>query len=106
MLWWLAQNTISAAVLALLVLLICRFCNLRPSLRHALWLIVLLKLIAPPVVVWPWNPLELAGLSKPDRADDSSDLTQVQVVNLVELDFAGRGGRAFRSGLPENLAET
>src|SRR3954467_7272950 len=36
-----------------------------PVGRHALWLIVLVKLLTPPLVVWPWAvraPLGVAGL--------------------------------------------
>src|SRR5262249_47294966 len=54
MLWWLAQNTILAALLAGIVALICRLACLRPAVRHALWLIVLIKLMTPPLVHWPW----------------------------------------------------
>lgn len=43
----------SVAVLALFVELACRFGKFRPTLCHALWLVVLLKLMAPPVLGWP-----------------------------------------------------
>src|SRR5262249_19518660 len=48
MLWWLAQNTLLAAALAALVAIACRVGRFRPAVRHALWLLVLLKLVAPP----------------------------------------------------------
>src|SRR5687767_2372792 len=54
MLWWMFQNVLIAAALAGLVWLICRIRWLSPAARHALWLIVLVKLITPPLVVWPW----------------------------------------------------
>jgi beta-lactamase regulating signal transducer with metallopeptidase domain len=59
MLWWLLQNTVGAAVLAGLVALICGLVRPRPAVRHALWLIVLVKLLAPPLVSWPWIPWEI-----------------------------------------------
>src|SRR5262249_3092294 len=37
-----------------IVALICRLACLRPAVRHALWLIVLIKLMTPPLVHWPW----------------------------------------------------
>ncbi|MEX2119878.1 MAG: M56 family metallopeptidase [Pirellulales bacterium] len=52
MVWWLAQNTIVASALALLVALACRAFRLSPAVRHALWLVVLVKLVLPPVVSW------------------------------------------------------
>jgi beta-lactamase regulating signal transducer with metallopeptidase domain len=58
MLWWLAQNTVMAGVLAGLVVLACRVCRFRPAVRHVLWLLVLLKLIAPPLLPWPWPEVE------------------------------------------------
>jgi beta-lactamase regulating signal transducer with metallopeptidase domain len=54
MLWWLAQNTLTALVLALAVALVSCVGRLSPATRHALWLLVLLKLLTPPVVTWPW----------------------------------------------------
>src|SRR5437764_788653 len=60
MLWWLAQNAVLGAVLALLVAVVCRLGHFRPAVRHALWLVVLVKLVAPPLIPWPW-PAPVAG---------------------------------------------
>jgi beta-lactamase regulating signal transducer with metallopeptidase domain len=88
MLWWLAHNTVTASVLALAVLLLCRFWSFRPSIRHALWLVVLLKLIAPPFVAWPWNPLEAMGLAQAEKQSKAPlELSQLKVVNLVNFDI-------------------
>ncbi len=54
MFWWLAQNLLMAAVLAGAVVLLCRLGRFRPAVRHALWLVVLVKLLTPPGVQWPW----------------------------------------------------
>jgi len=54
MVWWLLQNALVATVLAGMVAIICRFAKPGPAVRHALWLVVLIKLIAPPIVYWPW----------------------------------------------------
>ncbi len=45
----------SVALLACLVAVACRLGKFRPSICHALWLIVLIKLMVPPVVAWPWQ---------------------------------------------------
>src|SRR4051812_44925174 len=52
-------NALAAAVLALPALLISRS-RRRPALAHALWLLVLLKLVTPPLfnVTPPWLPAE------------------------------------------------
>lgn len=52
MIWWLVHNTLSAATLAILATLVCRCRPAHPALRHALWLVVLAKLVAPPLPVW------------------------------------------------------
>ena len=50
------QNVAIAAVLAAVVSLVCRLRAIGPVARHALWLVVLLKLLTPPIVVLesPW----------------------------------------------------
>lgn len=61
MLWWAAQNLFVASLLAAGVWALCRSARLGPAARHALWLVVLIKLLTPPIVAWPWavpNPLE------------------------------------------------
>ncbi|MDB5356973.1 MAG: blaR1 2 [Phycisphaerales bacterium] len=54
MVWWTFQSLVVAALLAGLVQVLCRTCPIGPVARHALWLVVLLKLLTPPVVAWPW----------------------------------------------------
>ncbi|MBI1903950.1 MAG: hypothetical protein HYS13_22855 [Planctomycetia bacterium] len=68
---WLLQNTLSTAVLAAGVLVVSRFLKNRPALVHALWLVVLLKFVTPPVVEWPlpaWSLPPLAILSADNGA--------------------------------------
>jgi beta-lactamase regulating signal transducer with metallopeptidase domain len=55
MLWSLAQNALVAGLLAGLVALVCRLARFGPAVRHALWLVVLIKLVTPPLIVWPWS---------------------------------------------------
>lgn len=64
-LWWTCQNVVVTAALAGVVWAACRALRLGPVGRHALWLIVLVKLLTPPLVVWPWAvhaPLGWAGV--------------------------------------------
>jgi beta-lactamase regulating signal transducer with metallopeptidase domain len=63
--WWLFQNLVVTALLAGAVGLVCRTTRVGPVIRHALWLIVLIKFVTPPIVVWPWSapdPLGVAAL--------------------------------------------
>src|SRR5207302_8076135 len=59
MLWWTVPNTIMAAILAAFVALICGLARPRPAVRHALWLVVLVKLLSPPLISWPWTTHDL-----------------------------------------------
>jgi len=54
MLGWFAETALVAAVLALAVVLLSRLRSLSPTVRHALWLVVLIRLITPPLFSWPW----------------------------------------------------
>jgi len=64
--WWAVQSVMVAALLAAVVWGLCRFRRIGPTARHALWLVVLVKLLTPPLVAWPWgvpNPLrDFVGL--------------------------------------------
>jgi beta-lactamase regulating signal transducer with metallopeptidase domain len=53
MLVWFVETTLIASVLAALALLCGRWPRVGPAARHALWLAVLAKLVAPPLVCWP-----------------------------------------------------
>ena len=54
MLGWMVQNCVISALLTAVVWAVCRWGRLGPVARHALWMLVLLKLLTPPVVAWPW----------------------------------------------------
>lgn len=56
---WVIENTLYAALLAGVVCLVTHLKRLSPAARHALWLLVLLKLVTPPVVSWPWRAPDL-----------------------------------------------
>ncbi len=77
MLVWFAETTLVAAILTTAVLIAGRWLPLGPSARHALWLVVLLKLVTPPVLCWPWAasvvwPMhEMAG--PPSRQSDRAN---------------------------------
>jgi beta-lactamase regulating signal transducer with metallopeptidase domain len=52
LLWCVASNTVVAALLAIAVFVLAKFWR-SPHLAHALWLLVLIKLITPPIVDLP-----------------------------------------------------
>lgn len=68
MLGWSAQTTLIAIVLAAIAWLASRSVRLGPAARHVLWLVVLIKLLTPPVLNWPWSPPELFSSPTPSVA--------------------------------------
>ncbi|MCX5768711.1 MAG: hypothetical protein NTZ09_00345 [Candidatus Hydrogenedentes bacterium] len=52
----LVQVLVGALLLGLGVSFFCRLARPRPALCHALWLLVVVKLLVPPVFAWPWQP--------------------------------------------------
>jgi beta-lactamase regulating signal transducer with metallopeptidase domain len=50
---WLFQAMLSTALMILVVICLCRMFRDRPSLQHALWLVVLVKFVTPPLVSLP-----------------------------------------------------
>ena len=63
MLWWIFQNVVVTAALALVVAMVCRVVRPGPVVRHALWVLVLVKFLTPPLVVWPWAAPDPLGLT-------------------------------------------
>ncbi len=53
-LWWFAETTVVAAGLAVVASLAGRVRSIGPTTRHTLWLVVLIKLMTPPLISWPW----------------------------------------------------
>lgn len=56
LLWWALENTLFVGALIGIVAIVCRFVRLRPAVCHVLWLLVLCKLVLPPVAVDGWPP--------------------------------------------------
>jgi len=69
MLWLLAQHVFVVAILTVIVSAVCRLARLSAAMQHALWLIVLIKLMTPPLVTWPWAMEELAKTVWPTRSE-------------------------------------
>jgi beta-lactamase regulating signal transducer with metallopeptidase domain len=90
MLWWIGQHLVIAGLLAGVVATMCRVGRLGPAGRHALWVIVLLKLLTPPLLVLPspWSMPDRVTPRSPDgpmtalevRSSRSSGLTAPEAV--------------------------
>ncbi len=60
---WFAETTIMAALLAAVAGLASHTNKFGPAGRHALWLVVLLKMITPPIIHWPETVVKRLGES-------------------------------------------
>src|SRR5271166_2437867 len=78
----------TVSLLALLALLLGRWRRLGPAARHALWLVVLLKLLTPPLLFWPW-PLTLpAGDALPvSRHDPPPERAAIEPARAAVVDL-------------------
>jgi beta-lactamase regulating signal transducer with metallopeptidase domain len=106
---WLLHNTILAGLLAIGVALLCRFRRIGPALRHALWLLVLVRLLWPPGVLnWPveisprWPAPAAAAEEKAvaSKAPLSSSVESVEIVQTAAVGTAAAPAIAAESSMP------
>src|SRR5262245_45462871 len=87
LLTWMLQNTIAAACLALVVAATCRAFRLSPAVRHGLWLVVLFKLITPPIFDVPVPlPVLSAVPGRPPAEAPAVVPAPAQEIDQVSLD--------------------
>ena len=63
---WLLPHLISVSVLTAFVWLVCLGLKNRPAWRHALWLVVMIKMVTPTFFAWPWSVNEIADHFLPE----------------------------------------
>ncbi len=104
MLIWFAETTLIASILAAVALLGGRWRRIGPVARHALWLVVLVKLVTPPIVCWP-RPAILSSdeAREPERPGPSAgpeaiaaELTSDEGVEDAEAEGASTSSRPWR----------
>jgi beta-lactamase regulating signal transducer with metallopeptidase domain len=107
--WLLGQHLIITTGLAAIVFLICRAIRLSPVPRHVLWLLVLCRLLVPPIATWPWsisiaaNDLQAmadvdaswtdndSAVIESGRTSSSTDISMLDTVPAVEAAIDGSG---------------
>lgn len=82
--WWQTQTTLTVGVMILVVLLACRFLKRWPAVQHALWMLVLLKFLAPPIVNWPWAVDDMIQATAQYRNDSAESPKQSDSVGREE----------------------
>lgn len=53
---WIVENTLVAGCASFALVLLFRRVEVRPAIRHGLWLLVLVKLVLPPLALPGWPP--------------------------------------------------
>ena len=71
MAWWVFQNVVATAILAMVVAGVCRTFRISPGIRHALWMLVLIKFVTPPVLTWPWQVPDPLGIQALDARPET-----------------------------------
>jgi beta-lactamase regulating signal transducer with metallopeptidase domain len=92
MAWWFFQNAVVTAILALGVLVMCRFVRIGPVARHALWVLVLVKFVTPPIVEWPWAAPDPLGLAPVEIALPAESAV-ASVPLTIDVESGPSGGR-------------
>ena len=64
MLGWFVETMLVASGLAVVAAAASRIRSIGPTARHVMWLLVLVRLMTPPVVAWPWA-VHRGGLNWP-----------------------------------------
>ena len=78
MLGWFAETTLIATGLVLITVVVSQLRSVGPTARHGVWLVVMIKLITPPLLSWPWatyTPISkwfiTSAEDKPDPLDSA-----------------------------------
>ena len=94
------SNALMATALAGLAFVASRICRNQPFV-YCLWLIVLVKLVTPPLVFWPWHPSGLTELLE-TRKETAEEEPAASLVEPSHPFFVGRNEYIGRRP-PENL---
>lgn len=92
MAWWIFQHVVTTAILAGLVALVCRVTRIGPVARHALWVLVLIKFVTPPLVAWPWTMPDPFRLNVAEAIEVDTPVEEVvAIADAGVVDVAGEG---------------
>ena len=83
---WLIVHTVTTAAMAVVVAAACRWSRLGPAVRHLLWLVVLIKLLTPPVVYWPWPLLPFGSAPAVPAPEAPTNGPAPAAVRVVVID--------------------
>ncbi len=94
MAWWMLQNFAVAALVGVLAWVLGRWGRLSPAARHMLWVLVLVKLLTPPLWGWPVALGNSAGSAPGGIGGGESAAVLLRSMLFSQDDGAGGTGRA------------
>jgi beta-lactamase regulating signal transducer with metallopeptidase domain len=105
LLGWFVETTLVGSALATLAVLAARVPRLAPSpaARHALWLIVLIKMVTPPLVHWPWSVPSPITMARHESAIPPAEPELAVVSELVAVPDAALPVSPVRTIEPSTL---
>ncbi len=107
------SNAVAAAALAVVAAVVGYFCR-RPAVRHALWLLVLLKFVTPPLIdvpiPWPAEPSRATEAEAPAAPDENAvEVEAVPAADEAEtpavVELAGPVSEPAEDGAPDRRDE-
>jgi hypothetical protein len=98
MAWWIFQNVVITSAFVAVIAMVCRTGRIGPVARHALWVLVLVKFVTPPVVVWPWAAPDPFGLAI--SATHGSSESTTRQTDAIKADPAGGSDGPAWNGIP------
>jgi beta-lactamase regulating signal transducer with metallopeptidase domain len=93
MLLWFAETALVASALAAVAAAVPRLRRLGPAARHALWLVVLIKLVSPPFLRSPWPVVMPWSISMESTGHDATDLSIASALADAASDRDWQGNR-------------
>lgn len=87
----LAQTLLIAGLLSAVVLVVGPLLRLSPAVRFGLWLVVLIKLLTPPLVEWPWDVGAFLSAVLPEGFQASSACPECPVAVMGPVDATSLG---------------
>jgi beta-lactamase regulating signal transducer with metallopeptidase domain len=104
-LWWFVETSLVVSALAALAVLASRvrWITPGPAARHALWLMVMVKLVTPPLLHWPWSVPSPVAISRQEPSRPCNEISPGGDRVLAEGQLAGSGDEGLRVAVPIGL---
>lgn len=88
MLGWIIENTLLALILVGVCIGVGRVCRSRPAMLHMLWLLVMVRLVLPPITIngWPPKPIKAIAAQTFDAVSNTGDVLFAMLAPQPTLD--------------------